>query len=75
MSTFQDTVPPWDKAPLWAKWRACDISGDWYWYANEPKMSAGGFWFPAKYGRMACAYTEPGIVDVIDWDQSKEKRP
>jgi hypothetical protein len=40
--------PLWSAAPPWANWLACDITGDWYWYADEPSFptegSRQGFW-------------------------------
>lgn len=30
--------PPWKDAPEWAQWLAQNADGDWYWYADKPRI-------------------------------------
>ena len=43
----------WDNAPEWAKWKAQNGDGTWYWYKTKPKwysfgLYAKGTWMPKK---------------------------
>lgn len=33
-----DNPLEWSKAPAWAKYRAQDFDGRWYWFNREPKF-------------------------------------
>lgn len=39
----QDFRPDWNDAPEWAKFRARELCGDWYYYENQPKFD-GAIW-------------------------------
>ena len=36
MDEQNNTAPPWSEAPPWAKWRAQDEDGSWFWYSEKP---------------------------------------
>lgn len=65
-----NTPPPWSKAPPWAKWRAMERDGFWWWFEQEPHknhwtwLSFGGRMELAKVKGTGKGYTK-----------TKEKRP
>lgn len=40
MDKPNNTPPPWSEAPPWAKWRAQDEVGEWWWYEYKPRFNA-----------------------------------
>ena len=33
-----DLIPNDKDAPEWAKWKAMDMDGEWWWYSKEPRL-------------------------------------
>lgn len=64
--------PDWKDAPEWAQWLANDMSGDWYWFENKPRLSLRScLWMPEGGD---CAFGEAGLY-LPNWQDSLEGRP
>jgi hypothetical protein len=60
--------PDWADAPAWAEFLACDLTGVWYWYDEEP--TAGGYVWDVP------SQLEFASKDKIEtWKNTLEKRP
>ena len=73
MSNNNNTPPPWSEAPPWAKWRAMDESGEWWWFADRPWNDNTGGWYLSKEAYQI-AFGGQGDSNP-NWQDTIEKRP
>tara|TARA_Y100000310_G_scaffold90161_1_gene87441 strand:- start:482 stop:790 length:309 start_codon:yes stop_codon:yes gene_type:complete len=57
--------PDWIDAPEWARWRAMDSSGAWYWFKNEPK----------ELNQFGWVEKDCKEANLPGWKDSAEARP
>lgn len=78
--TANAVVPAWPSAPAWARWRAMDSSGDWYWFERRPYPESihgapgdGPNVWDVEEGHMQrAASTE---AQVPGWEGTLQERP
>jgi hypothetical protein len=58
--------PDWKNAPEWAQYLAHELDGAWFWFLDEPQMTAGG----CLYGKAYCYASR-----CLSGPMSIEKRP
>lgn len=75
-----ESAPGWDSAPEWAKWRAMDACGDWYWFERKPYPESidgapgdGINVWDVEDGQMHRASTTEAAHP--DWERSLQARP
>ena len=73
MSNNNNTPSPWSEAPPWAKWRAMDESGEWWWFADRPWNDNTGGWYLSKEAYQI-AFGGQGDSNP-NWQDTIEKRP
>ena len=61
-----DYSEPWKSAPEWAKYKAQDKDGSWFWYAKKPYIDEDDQWY-SEY-EMDLAYDEDD--ENLDWKLS-----
>jgi hypothetical protein len=65
-----DHKPSWDNAPEWAEWLACNLSGDWWWFAHKPQQNDIN-WLSSS----GLALAATGWADCPSWRETLERRP
>lgn len=56
-----DAVDPWKGAPEWAKYKAQDEDGEWWWYGSEPIQDDEGWYCEGSCRRTYSADDGPSI--------------
>jgi hypothetical protein len=56
---------PWYGAPEWAKYKAQDADGNWYWYSHRPRQ--GGFMWEKTDDCEQCERESLGTFSVSNW--------
>ena len=69
MDEQNNTPPPWSEAPPWAKWRAQDEDGSWFWYSEKPIEKEDMFDSGGKI--LLCKWSS----DNPNWKTTMQKRP
>jgi hypothetical protein len=63
--------PPWDDAPQWVGWWACEQNGVSWWWQEEP-IKREGFWLPE--GGFTPMFAGMVADAALWWHESKLKR-
>lgn len=66
---------PFAGAPEWAKYKAQDEDGDWYWYSGKPKHNRHqGFWLRGDAGEDSSDFASQGVPNP-NWRDTLIERP
>lgn len=63
----------WERAPDWARFRAQDQDGSWYWYEKRPVKDVD-FWRWDRRTESRCGFSNNGAPNA-DWQHTLEERP
>jgi hypothetical protein len=68
MTTDDDRLPDWSRAPEGWDWLAQDEDGRWFWYAVRPQPGiGGGVWRAPRRAQQLAWFGEPnsGWIDTL----------
>lgn len=75
MSNNSNIPPSWSEAPPWAKWRAQDEDGAWFFYKEEPyTMSIDVEWRTKGISDIYCLLVKWCKTNP-NWRETLQKRP
>lgn len=62
----------WVKAPIWAKYVACDHNGEWWWFEHKPCRNYETGTWSVKSGYCVGYKNDP--YDNYEWADSMQRR-
>ena len=70
----ENHLQDWNEAPPWAKYRAMDCDGRWFWHKWKP-MPIFGLWITSDLRTFDIAFAGSCSPDLYDWRKTLEHRP